>query len=80
MKKRFATIILLVALFVVSLPCVVYASGVSSTSIPEDVSLYNGHSYKVYDQKKSWTEAKAYCESLGGAFSNNHFSGRTGFC
>ena len=29
-------------------------------------SLYNGHSYKVYAQKKSWTEAKAHCESLGG--------------
>ena len=36
------------------------------SSIPADASLYNGHSYKLFSGGKTWTEAKAYCEKLGG--------------
>jgi hypothetical protein len=34
--------------------------------IPSDASYYKGHYYKVYNISKSWTEAKEYCEELGG--------------
>lgn len=36
-------------------------------SIPSDAFNYNGHSYYIYSGvAKTWAEAKAYCESLGG--------------
>lgn len=35
-------------------------------SIPSDALKYNGHSYKLFNNGMTWTEAKAYCESLGG--------------
>lgn len=66
MLKKIATVFLLIAVFLVACPCIVLASGAASTSIPDDASVYNGHSYKVYTQKKSWSDAQAYCESLGG--------------
>lgn len=31
-----------------------------------DAEYFNGHWYKAYDISKSWTDAKSYCESLGG--------------
>ena len=37
-----------------------------SSGIPSDAKGYNGHYYKVYTLSKSWKEAKAYCEELGG--------------
>lgn len=41
-----------------------------STSAPqedtdEDIT-YNGHKYELFDESMTWTEAKAYCENLGG--------------
>jgi len=33
---------------------------------PEDAVEFNGHYYKAFEEKMLWTEAKAYCESLGG--------------
>ena len=35
-------------------------------SIPSGAYTYNGHSYYLFDKSLTWTEAKAYCESLGG--------------
>jgi hypothetical protein len=26
---------------------------------------FNGHQYQVFEDSKTWTEAKAHCESLG---------------
>lgn len=34
--------------------------------IPSTATEFNGHYYQVYDEGMTWTEAKAYCESLGG--------------
>ncbi|MBR5825640.1 MAG: hypothetical protein IKY78_00995 [Clostridia bacterium] len=34
--------------------------------VPDDAVEFNGHYYKAYDISMSWTDAKAYCESLGG--------------
>lgn len=39
---------------------------VSAAAIPSDATTYKGHSYKRYDLSMTWTEAKAYCEKLGG--------------
>ncbi len=42
-------------------------SSFASTSKPVVAKgTYNGHTYEVYDMSMPWTEAKAYCESLGG--------------
>lgn len=32
----------------------------------ENEKIYNGHRYRIYPDGMTWTEAKAYCESLGG--------------
>lgn len=34
--------------------------------IPSGAGLYNGHYYYVFNLKKDWAQAKAYCESRGG--------------
>ena len=39
---------------------------ISSTNIPADKTVFNGHSYKVYDISKNWYDAESYCESLDG--------------
>jgi uncharacterized repeat protein (TIGR02543 family) len=44
---------------------VVYAQWLK-TEIPDDAVYFNGHSYKLYDNSITWTEAKAACEALGG--------------
>lgn len=35
-------------------------------NIPSTAVEFNGHYYQVYDKSMTWTEAKAYCENLGG--------------
>ncbi len=35
-------------------------------TLPADALYYNGHYYYVYNLEFGWSEAKAYCESLGG--------------
>ena len=37
-----------------------------SIQIPDDATIYNGHAYKIFDNSISWSEAKAFCESIGG--------------
>ncbi|MGN0464705.1 MAG: lectin-like protein [Acutalibacteraceae bacterium] len=34
--------------------------------IPSTAVKFNGHYYQVYDNSMTWTEAKEYCEKLGG--------------
>ncbi len=34
--------------------------------IPSTAVEFNGHYYQVYDNSMTWTEAKEYCEKLGG--------------
>lgn len=36
------------------------------SNVPEDAVYFNGHYYKTYETGTTWTDAKAYCESLGG--------------
>ena len=38
----------------------------NASSVPDDAVVFNGHSYKAFDESMTWTQAKAYCESLGG--------------
>lgn len=38
----------------------------SAYDIPDNAVKYNKNYYAVFDLSKSWTEANAYCESLGG--------------
>ncbi|GHU37861.1 hypothetical protein FACS1894105_10740 [Clostridia bacterium] len=42
------------------------AGGTSTPAAGGDTKTFNGHSYKVYEQSMTWTDAKAYAESLGG--------------
>lgn len=37
-----------------------------ASQIPEDAAAFAGHYYRIYQQSGSWTDAKAFCESLGG--------------
>ena len=37
-----------------------------TSNIPDDAIEFNGHYYKVYEGKFTWTEAKELCEELGG--------------
>lgn len=34
--------------------------------IPNDATAFNGHYYKIYDRAISWTQAKVFCENIGG--------------
>lgn len=34
--------------------------------IPDDAKGYNGHAYYYFSGNKSWDDAKAYCEKIGG--------------
>ncbi len=37
-----------------------------TTDIPDDAKTYNGHTYYYFSGNKSWDDAKAYCEKIGG--------------
>lgn len=36
------------------------------TNIPSDALRYNGHHYKIYNDGMTWSDAKTFCENLGG--------------
>lgn len=59
MKKRFLSLLLAA---VMVLPAAVLPAGADHSG----VVTFNGHAYQRYDEGMTWTEAKAYCESLGG--------------
>lgn len=63
MRRKFyrGMALLLVVLFLVPLQGF---SVVSSAS--DEAQVFEGHRYQVFDESMTWTEAKAYCESLGG--------------
>ena len=63
MRKKFyrGMALLLIALFLVPLHGF---SVVSSAS--DEAQVFEGHRYQVFDESMTWTEAKAYCEELGG--------------
>ena len=39
---------------------------VKSEALPEGYSYYGGHTFKVFSEAKTWADAKAACEALGG--------------
>jgi len=43
----------------------VYASW-EKKLIPDDVAIYNGHAYKVYQAKATWSNAQTLCAASGG--------------
>ena len=58
--KRTLSIILALLMAVLIVPVA------EATNIPADAMEFNSHYYKAFDESMSWTDAKAYCESLGG--------------
>ena len=50
----------------VAVTVVAATSQSSTTDIPDDAQKYNGHSYYYFSGNKSWDDAKAYCEKVGG--------------
>ena len=65
MKKRVLSILLSLALLCSSMSNFVIAVNAENEAT-DGKEYYNGHTYKVFDQSLTWTEAKEYCESLGG--------------
>ena len=61
--KRILSVALMLFMIIGSLPVFSFAA---VTNIPEDAVEFNGHYYKVYDMSKSWSDAKSYCEKIGG--------------
>ena len=41
-------------------------SNVDAASLPDGVSKYKGHYYKIYNRSLNWHDAKDYCENMGG--------------
>lgn len=39
---------------------------IQSEAESQNSSKENGHRYQVFDESMSWTDAKVYCENLGG--------------
>ena len=39
---------------------------VTKLDIPSDAKGYNRHAYYYFSGSKSWDDAKAYCEKIGG--------------
>lgn len=39
---------------------------IDAASLPNGVSKYKGHYYKVYNRSSNWYDAKNYCENIGG--------------
>lgn len=61
--KRILSVTLMLFMIIGSLPVFSFAA---ETQIPEDAVKFNGHYYKAYDMSKSWSDAKVYCEKIGG--------------
>lgn len=62
MKKTFSLLLALM-LVLALVPAAALAAG---AEIPDDAVSFNGHFYKRYESSKTWQDAQAYCESMGG--------------
>ena len=38
----------------------------SHVDLPDGKTMFDGHTYKVFDESVSWSNAKTYCERMGG--------------
>lgn len=61
-KKLLALTIAITSIFNL---CTVTAGAKESYS-PIAEEVYNGHTYQIFDEGLTWTEAKEYCEEVGG--------------
>ncbi|MBO5369819.1 MAG: S-layer homology domain-containing protein [Clostridia bacterium] len=66
MKKKI--IALIFAVCVLFSMCTIMVNAKESY-IPIAEGVYNGHTYQIFDEDIKWTEAKEYCESIGGYLS-----------
>ena len=64
MLKKSLSILLTLSI-IIGLICIP-ANAASMESIPSDAVEFNGHHYKVFDDSISWSNARFYCENLGG--------------
>ena len=60
--KRVISLIMVLAMLISVMPVSVSAED----AVPEAEDIFNNHKYAVYDLSMTWTEAKEYCENLGG--------------
>lgn len=63
-KKIFSLILAVVIMLPVS--STFMSSGAATRSIPSDAQEYNGHWYKHFNISMLWSEARIFCENLGG--------------
>lgn len=64
MKKRIISAVLAICFLFQLTPCT--PIGVSASSIQHDIYEFDGNYYQLFEVSITWTEAMAYCESLGG--------------
>jgi len=64
MTKKFIKVLLLTIAMAIS--ATMFAGFGESVNAADDIVYYGGHSYQRFDIRKTWTEAEAYAESLGG--------------
>ena len=70
-KLKFLKIAVLTFVFFLIIACSSFSQSTVSNSIQNSAANglrveFNGCQYQLFENSMSWTEAKAYCESLGG--------------
>lgn len=45
---------------------IIGGAGAVETTANESIYQYDGHTYQLFDISMTWTDAKEYCEELGG--------------
>lgn len=63
--KKILSVLLIIAMLI-STGMMTTISSATMVSIPDDAAEFNGNYYKIFNDNKTWTDAKSYCESLGG--------------
>ncbi len=66
MKKKISVVAMILGLIIGM--CAV-SVGAKSDYAPISDGTHNGHSYQIFDEGLKWSEAKEYCESIGGYLS-----------
>ena len=64
--KRILAVLLSLIILISSIDLSAVTVSAETVPFPEDAMEFNGHTYMVYDTSLSWSEAKVFCENLGG--------------
>lgn len=64
--KKLISLMLALCLLAAGLPLSASADEPTNGIQTDGKTVYNGHTYKIFDQSMTWDEAKVYCENLGG--------------